>query len=174
MKNTDTQTDATSAESKMGDPAETDSPPARVNPAHEEFVSEVDRQFGRAYSRAGLSVLAALALFLGLTVTLFGTETLGMARLWIGVVLVFLVSLFVVRIFVVRRALDLLAKIQHYCLANQMHIATLRSEQTKNGAYQFFTSVFEVAERRGIAMDAPLTPEAPAPPAIEPSEDQET
>jgi|GEM_PF-2521194 len=127
--------------------------PASVDPADpsdENFVYEIDRQFARAYSYGGLAVIAAVLLFAGLAVALFGTETLRMARLWIALVLVFLVGLFVIRIFVVRRAFSLLAKIQSYCLANDLAILPFRDAHTQNGAYQFFASIFEYAERRNI------------------------
>lgn len=175
MNDSDMQPDLISANSAAHEPDPTD-----VAEAEEEFVREVDRQLGRVYSRSGLAVIAAIALFAGLSVTLFGPETLKMARLWIGLVLVFLLSLFVVRILVVRRALDLLAKIQTYCLANDLQINALRAEHTKNGAYKFFESVFEVAERRKIALES-AKKELPNPdaelaihPEIEPSDKKET
>lgn len=139
MNNIDAPTDPTATSTPAGD--------------DEAFVREIDRQFGRVYSRGGLAILAAIALFCGLAVALFGVETLKMARLWIGLVLVFLVSLFVLRIFVARRALELLAKTQAYCGTHNLDIGALRAEHTKNETYQFFESVFEVAERRDIAIN---------------------
>lgn len=135
---------------------------------HEDFVRGIDRQFGRAYSLSGLVVIAAVALFAGLAVALFGTETLRMARLWIGVVLVFLVSLFVIRIFVARRAFELLAKIQRYCQDHGLHVEAFRAAHTQNGAYQYFQSVFEVTQRRKPAGGAPTHAVGEADPAETP------
>lgn len=134
-------------------------PPEPVDDSDENFVYEIDRQFARAYSYGGLAVIAAVLLFASLAVALFGTETLRMARLWIALVLVFLVGLFVIRIFVVRRAFSLLAKIQSYCLANDLAILPFRDRHTQNGAYQYFASIFDFAERRNIDVQAPGRPE---------------
>lgn len=160
--------------------------PAPPDAADEDFVYQIDRQFARAYSYGGLAVIAAVLLFAGLAVAIFGTETLRMARLWIGLVLVFLVGLFVIRIFVARRALELLAKVQSYCLANDRAILSFRDAHTQNGAFQFFASIFEYAERRSIALEpkaravaeeprsAEENSENPSEDAVEPSEQNET
>lgn len=138
----------------------TDAPEAHDHEAHdhEAFVERMNAAFAATYSRAGLGVLVALTLFVGLGVTFFGLTALTAPLTWVLGLLVFLVATFVARIFVVRRAYELMAALSAYGAQHAVELHALRARYARAGAYTYFESIFQVLERRDALPDGATAP----------------